>query len=770
MKHILTIIACLFLLGFESFSQNKIENLISDSSIIAYFPLNNNLIDESKNKIVPTLYNSKARLVDVNGKEVIDYYTKYVLDRFNRDNSALTTTQLSINTNDNPNLFIKDGFTTSFWFNIDYRDRIGINLLEKASKGKQKLSLKIDFRDEVDIIKFFVVQKIDEKNYITGNLELSVPKIKKDKWNYLVCSYDNTNLNIQFNGEKISHPIEPLNFKSVKKYSSLYWDLMSINDAKEQFLFFDNDGGKSKISFDDILILSRAITNDEIGNLLRENPNKITNNITSTNPNGLNPGQLNDSRDLTSKELEIKNSQSKSTAENQVINPKLLELKKIISDNGCIVLTNYPDVISVSWSGTCKDSLANGKGILKYIKSNGDITIYEGETLNGYRNGKGTYNWTTGEKYEGEWKDDKANGIGIYTYPNGSKYEGQLSDGKKNGNGILLDNNGDKYEGEWNGDLRNGQGIYYWSNGSKYEGQFSNDKPNGKGIFTWTSGSKYIGQNKDGKRHGNGILIDVDGSKYEGEWQNDKKHGQGTYSIPDGTKYVGQFIDGYISGKGVQTDSKGEKYEGEWKYNSKEGYGTNTWPDGSKYEGEWVNGKANGQGAYIYPNGSVHFGEWKDNSLIKEAPRHKIVETNSKKESSESKNLEAFAAFMRSGNSSNSSTKPNNSSSNSSKSTQIQSQKCFECRGTGQCSDCSKPQTVRYKKGESPRNHNEIRLGMVICPQCGGNLMNWGADEKESCYLCKKWSGWVLCRKCNSNGDGRSIGKCQKCKGSGNRQ
>jgi hypothetical protein len=514
---------------------------------------------------------------------------------------------------------------------------------------------------------------------------------------------------------------------------------------------------------DDAAIWNRALTEVEISDVFSENSNKITNTNASKSANGLNSEHLKYNSDLTSKDIEDKKIQK---TENP-IDYKSLNLKEIISDNGCIVLTNYPEVISISWSGTCKDSLANGKGILKYYNSNGAVTIYEGETFNGYRNGIGTYNWTTGEKYEGEWKDDKPNGLGIYTYPNGSKYEGQLSDGKKNGNGILTDINGDKYEGEWKGDLHNGQGTYTWSRGSRYVGQFRDDKPNGQGTFTWPSGSIYVGQHKDGKRHGNGILIDVDGSKYDGEWQNDKKHGQGTYSIKDGTKYVGQFIDGYISGQGVQTDSKGEKYEGEWKYNSKEGYGINTWPDGSKYEGEWVNGKANGQGAYIYPSGSVHFGEWKDNSLIKEAPRHKIVETNSKKESSESKNLEAFAAFMRSGNSSNKNISAK--SNNSTKSNQIQNQKCFDCRGTGQCSDCSKPQVVRYKKGEIPRNHNEIRLGMVICPQCGGNLMNWGANEKESCYLCKKWSGWVLCRKCNSNGDGRFLGKCQKCKGTGYR-
>ena len=77
------------------------------------------------------------------------------------------------------------------------------------------------------------------------------------------------------------------------------------------------------------------------------------------------------------------------------------------------------------------------------------------------------------------------------------------------------------------------------------------------------------------------------------------------------------------------------------------------------------------------------------------------------------------------------------------------------------------PQTVRFKQGEEPRNHTEIRQGMIVCPQCGGNLMNWGADKNKSCYLCKA-SGWVTCRECNVGGTGNRLGKCNHCEGTGN--
>lgn len=92
--------------------------------------------------------------------------------------------------------------------------------------------------------------------------------------------------------------------------------------------------------------------------------------------------------------------------------------------------------------------------------------------------------------------------------------------------------------------------------------------------------------------------------------------------------------------------------------------------------------------------------------------------------------------------------------------------KCYRCNGTGDCPKCSVPQNVRYKKGESPNDHKEVRLGMIVCNQCGGNTMNWGHEENKSCYVCKA-TGWLYCPTCNVYGNGRNIGKCGECNGTG---
>lgn len=41
-----------------------------------------------------------------------------------------------------------------------------------------------------------------------------------------------------------------------------------------------------------------------------------------------------------------------------------------------------------------------------------------------FKNGRGTYGWSNGNKYEGEWKEDHRHGRGRMIYADGDKYEG----------------------------------------------------------------------------------------------------------------------------------------------------------------------------------------------------------------------------------------------------------------------------------------------------------------------------------------------------------
>ena len=131
--------------------------------------------------------------------------------------------------------------------------------------------------------------------------------------------------------------------------------------------------------------------------------------------------------------------------------------------------------------------------------------IFQGEHLNGLRNGRGKeYNNFSGKLiYEGEYLNGKRHGFG-YEYNADGKllFEGIFLNGKKwKGKGYFF--NYIAYE------LNNGNGkaMDYYNNGKlEFEGEYLNGKRNGKG-------KEY--DDFDGR------LI------FEGEYLNDKRHGKG---------------------------------------------------------------------------------------------------------------------------------------------------------------------------------------------------------------------------------------------------
>jgi hypothetical protein len=85
--------------------------------------------------------------------------------------------------------------------------------------------------------------------------------------------------------------------------------------------------------------------------------------------------------------------------------------------------------ISNSYTGDCKDGLANGKGIAK------GEDYYKGSFLDGLPDGYGVYKYKNGNIYSGEWKLGIKDGKGKYTYKvNGKKLV--LTGYWKNGNYI----------------------------------------------------------------------------------------------------------------------------------------------------------------------------------------------------------------------------------------------------------------------------------------------------------------------------------------------
>ncbi|MFA7550810.1 MAG: hypothetical protein WCZ68_08730, partial [Sedimentibacter sp.] len=67
-------------------------------------------------------------------------------------------------------------------------------------------------------------------------------------------------------------------------------------------------------------------------------------------------------------------------------------------------------------------------------------------------NGHGVTIYVNGDKYEGEFVNGMKEGLGTYTFENGNKYVGKFKDGKKEGSGVLYYIDGTIEEGKWEND------------------------------------------------------------------------------------------------------------------------------------------------------------------------------------------------------------------------------------------------------------------------------------------------------------------------------
>jgi hypothetical protein len=183
--------------------------------------------------------------------------------------------------------------------------------------------------------------------------------------------------------------------------------------------------------------------------------------------------------------------------------------------------------------GEYKDGKPNGKGKL-YGDDESGFVFYEGDFLDGERNGYGVVIAKDGTKFEGNWVNGSIDGNGkilfsngfcfegtfhnnnlsqgTMTHPSGEKYIGALENFMPNGFGTCYYSNGNKYVGKWVDGAQEGDGIFYWTNGNRYEGHFTNDKQNGEGILYDRNGIRWIGTWKMGVMHG---IFDV----YSGEGQ-----------------------------------------------------------------------------------------------------------------------------------------------------------------------------------------------------------------------------------------------------------
>ena len=172
-------------------------------------------------------------------------------------------------------------------------------------------------------------------------------------------------------------------------------------------------------------------------------------------------------------------------------------------------------------SGNIIYELKDGKGLIKLYNQVNFILIYEGEYLNGKRNGKGKdYDFEGLLFYEGEYLDGKRNGKGKEYYQDGKlEFEGEYLYGYIL-KGKFFVKEKLEFEGEylynkkWNGKGydENGNIIYELINGNgkvkeydykgklRFEGEYLNGKMNGKGKEYKDGKLEFEGEYLNGQR------------------------------------------------------------------------------------------------------------------------------------------------------------------------------------------------------------------------------------------------------------------------------
>lgn len=127
------------------------------------------------------------------------------------------------------------------------------------------------------------------------------------------------------------------------------------------------------------------------------------------------------------------------------------------------------------FKGQYQNNKRNGFGILKFK----DGKVYEGEFENGLFHGNGKVIMPVEQmRYEGEFRDGKMSGRGVMLWMDegGVTYDGEMLDGIRNGFGVYTDKNKNKYIGYWKNDKKDGQGILVTEQGAKYNMVYNMDK------------------------------------------------------------------------------------------------------------------------------------------------------------------------------------------------------------------------------------------------------------------------------------------------------
>jgi len=234
-----------------------------------------------------------------------------------------------------------------------------------------------------------------------------------------------------------------------------------------------------------------------------------------------------------------------------------------------------------------EDGKLRVKRLRKYLDG-----VYDGEFIDGKRDGEGTLTKNDGTTYKGFFENGTFNGKGILQWEsfqingklaNGKKYEGGFKYGKMHGEGKLFDGFGNVWEGNWQDGNFTGKGTLRKHNGEYQEGLWLKGKLHcDDAIINFHNGDKYKGPVVLGKMCGkSGYYEYSNGSGfYTGNFYQGLMHGSGKRCFMNKSTYSGDYVDGINSGYGIMEFKNHDTFE--------------------NYKGQWNNGQPHGKGELVF--------------------------------------------------------------------------------------------------------------------------------------------------------------------------
>jgi len=281
------------------------------------------------------------------------------------------------------------------------------------------------------------------------------------------------------------------------------------------------------------------------------------------------------------------------TLTNPLFSQTLKDEWVVCNTQGCKLLDPYySDGVTMKWEGSCVNGKADGFGKLTKYKDGQYESTYEGEFLNGIREGKGKFSHKSETILECNFKNGQAIGYGKYDLGNGNYYNGEIVNYRQHGNGTLKMANGSKFEG-------------FFVSDRMYTGKFTNF--DGKVTYI----QKYFPVEKISEKSGRykpeiGVRVT---EYFDDKWNRCQQKDASFYRLvtyESDNKPKGVVKDFYISGQ-LQSEFTAVylDYEDEGK-NFHEGEATWYFKNGKiEQKRYYFNNKINGKNTFYYDNGQM---------------------------------------------------------------------------------------------------------------------------------------------------------------------